>query len=249
MAVAFDAISAAIVKNQVSDANANGTASITLSASATIAVAFIECSLAGGNSDADIVFDTCTLNSAPMTELPGARIHSGGGNHGFSTVFYLLAPSTGTQTFSIAFSSAAFSGNIHNLLAFCCSYTGALQSGAEIGTAKTFNPPSSSSGSLTDTLAAGDLIVGSACNGSSTPTITVGNSRGSQAGDTSTASHAGIIVGDNSGTGSVSLTFGLNSGDSSAGSGVKLVASTGAPPTATAIVTFRRRQQPVTRIR
>lgn len=235
MAVAVDAVSTAIVQSNVASGT-NTTATITIGASATIAVVFLEASC-NGQADTSIAWSTLTLGGNPLTHLASAIQHSGGGNTGFVDVYYQLSPGSGSKTLSTTMTYTG-GGTAACWLGFAVSYTGALSAGAEVGTAQVINNTSggnNASQTITDTLAAGDLFVGLCCNGTAAPTMTTGSSDGTSTGTTQTASHGGIIVAHNSGTGSVSLVFATNSGDSSAASGVKLVAGVSGPSTTPAL--------------
>jgi hypothetical protein len=223
-AIAFDATTGTTLVQTGVASGTNDTTTITVGASATIFMCAIEASLQGGNSDASITFPTFTLGGNALTQVPSARDHSGGGTSGFVDLYYLQTPPTGSQTLSVTMNHSGSPSTVGNFMAVGNSYTGAL-AGTFLGTAKT-NHAGGSSGSVTDTLATGDIFPAAAVNGSTLPTVTTGTSRNSITGDGSTASHAGLRLADNTGTGSISVTFGLNGADSSAICGVKLIAAT-----------------------
>jgi hypothetical protein len=223
VAVAVDVIFAAIVKTGA-PSPATGTATATISASATIAVLFIEGSLEGGQNDSGISWTTLTLGGSTFTQLASAKTHSGGGTTGFVDIYYILNPPTGSQTVTVT--ETGGTGNSIDYIATCISYTGALQTGSELGTAQTTTGSFVSSQTISATLASGDLFVGCCCNGTAAPGVTTGTSDKATTGGTSTAAH-NMTVAHNSGTGSVSLVFSTNSADSEAATGVNIVASTG----------------------
>lgn len=230
-AIAFDATTGTTLVQTGAASATNDTTTITISALATIFLCGIEASLQGPNSDASITFPTFTLGGNALTQVPSARDHSGGGTSGFVDLYYLQNPPAGAQTLSVTMNHSGSPSAVGNFIALGNSYTGAL-AGTFLGTAKT-NHAGGASGAVSDTLAAGDLFIACAVNGSTLPTVSVGTSRNSLTGDTTTASHAGLRLADNTGTGSVGVTFGLNAGDSSGICGVKLIAATAttkAPP-------------------
>lgn len=223
MAITVDVASTAIVKTAVALGN-NGTTSMTINASATVAIIFIEMSVQGGVNDNQIS-PTITLGSQTPTQVSGAISHSGtSSTAGFVDMYYLLSPPTGSQTLSIT-TAGSYAGATGNYIAIAVSYLGTLES-VQFGTAQTSHLDSVSSLTITDSLATGDLFVGGAVNGSSLPGITTGSSDATGSGDTTTASHAGLRVAHNSGTGSVSLVFSTNSADKSGATGLKLIAQT-----------------------
>lgn len=227
MAIAQDAVSGSIVQSEVGSGT-NSTTTITIGASATIALVFLEASLSGGANDSAIGFSTLTLGGNALTHLASSKDHSGGGTPpgtdtgGFVDIYYLQSPPTGSQTLSMTMTGGG--SNNDCLLAFAVSYTGALD-GAVFGTAKTNNGQFVSSLTLTDTLASGDLFVGCAANGSASPGVTTGTSDATVTGTGVTTSHGGLRVAHNSGTGSTSIVFSTNSGDYSGATGVRLIAA------------------------
>jgi hypothetical protein len=226
MAIAFDAVSASLIRTGAAD-DTNTTGDITtVSASATYALCLLEASLQGGNNDSNISFTTASLEGTAESHLANAKSHSGGGTTGFVDVYNLASPPTGSAITQSLTEHSGISGSIHNLLAFALTFTGALDA-SPLGTPQLANGTFVSSLTVTDTLATGDLFVAICCNGSSAPTVTTGTSQATATGDASTSSHGGIRIATNSGTGSISIVFGTNSADNSAAVGVKLIASTG----------------------
>jgi hypothetical protein len=231
MAITVDAASGVVTQTNTATST-NATASHTISASATIIVLFLEAGVSGA-SDASVAFTVMTLGGSAFTHLASAKKQSGtdGSTAGFVDLYYMTAATlgsalpSGTQTLSItqtySTGGTEFCGKFVTI-----SYLGALNA-SPLGTAKTSNGNGVSSLTLTDTLAAGDLIVGCCGNGAATPTVTTGTQDVSSTGGAQTGVH-NLEVGHNSGTGSTSLIFGTNSGDFSGATGVKLVADTGA---------------------
>lgn len=226
-AIAFDATTGTTLLLTGAASATNDTTTITIAVGASIFVCFVEASLQGPNSDASITFPTFTLGGNALTQLAGARDHAGGGTAGFVDLYYLLNPPSGAQTLSITMNHSGSPSAVGNLIALGSSYTGALAA-SPFGTAKV-NHAGGASGAVNDTLATGDIFVAGAVNGSTLPTVSVGTSRNSLAGDNTTASHAGLRIADNTGSGpAIGVTFGLNGADSSGICGVKLIAATAA---------------------
>lgn len=232
-AIAVDAVSANAVQTGAANETA-ATMAITIAAGATYAVVFVEASIQGGFDDMGIAFADPKIGTKRMYEAytlsTQARSHSGAGTHGFVTAFVCPAPPTGAQTVSVT-PHHGISGSVMNLNAFAVSFTGAvsgyrLVKGNGVNVASlTLNSPIS--------MTANDLLIAACVNGTATPTVTTGTSDASQAGDTSTASHAGIRVAHNTGTGTVSVVFGTNNTDSSGAVGIMLIQDGEVPPSFT----------------
>jgi hypothetical protein len=227
MAVAIDVISSGLVQTDQNSGTNSNTSMASISASATMAVAIVEASL-HGDPDTNITNTVPTLGGVTMTVLSGSLKHSGTDSDtaGYVVIYTLASPPTGTQTFQIVPTYTGGAGEM-NLNAVCATFTGAL-AGSPLGTAKTVNSAGSASSTITDTLAAGDLFIGGAVNGTDVLGLTTGTTVLSQIGSTNTGSHGRLWSARNSGTGSVSIVWSQNSGDFAAASGVKIIASTGA---------------------
>jgi len=195
MTINFSAISTSIVKTGVASGT-NGTATLVLGGSDTLVVLFIEASLQGGQADSGIVTagSSFTVGGVALTHVPSALSHAGTSNHGFVDLYWGLTTNaggsipTGSQTVSVTINHTGSPGATGNWLVYACSYTGTPQSGGEIGTACKDSDDAASSETLSDgTVTASDLLVGVCCNGSTAPTVTTGQSRGTVNGDTSTS--------------------------------------------------------------
>jgi hypothetical protein len=249
MALAFDAVSNAIVQTGAND-DQNSTATLTLAGTATLAVLFIEASLEGGNSDASFVnaFSTLTLGGVTLTRVSSAIRHSADGTSGFVDIYYGKTTNsggsigTGSQTLSIT-PNHNVGGSVTDMIARCVSVTGAID-------AAIFATPVTNAGSGVSSLTlafpttgADDLLLGCCCNGTASPGVTTGTSVSTDTGGTATGSHGGLRVARNSGTGTVNLVFSTNSGDSSGATGVRIIFDAGvlapaglATATATALI-------------
>lgn len=233
MAVTVDAVSGTVRFNGVASGT-NGTASHTVSASATVILLFVESGRGstGTGDDSTIAVTVATLGGKAFTHLGSALKHSGADAEvlGFVDVYYMTATSlgsalpSGASTLSItetATGTAQLFGNCWSV-----SYLGSD------GNAPTLVTPQNGklvgSLTLTATLAAGDLIAGIACNGTAAPGVTTGTSDATATGGSTNNAADNTRVAHNTGTGSTTIVFSTNSGDWSAASGAKLVAAGGA---------------------
>lgn len=227
MAVAVDVVTTSAVSTSVNSGTSATTGTVTVSANAKLALAFITQGLQG-ITDANITgTGTFTFGGQTMTALSSGLIHSGNNatdHSGWVEVFYLLNPPTGagqSATWAPTYTGAAGNGE---WILTVVTYTGT--DGVTIPTVvtDTSNGENVSSRTLTATLATGDMLAGVAGNGTAAPTVTTGTQDQSITGSAFTGCH-NLNVAHNTGSGSVSIVWSTNSGDFSGATGVKLTAA------------------------
>ena len=226
MAVAVDN-SASVVETVANSGTAVATAGITVSASATLAIAFLELSRDGGNDDSTISEGTITFGGSAMTFLTGSKKQAGtdATRAGRIEMYYLASPPTGAS--KTANWSPTYTGPT---LQLCTTLVIVTFTGTD--TTTIFGTPvldndaaGGSTRTVTDTLAAGDMFVGIACNGSASPTMVTGTSIAAPTGTGNSGSHF-VRVAQNTGSGSVSLAFSM-AADLNAISAVKILQAGG----------------------
>lgn len=228
--VAIDANStyASIASSGAASPQSMTTGTFTVAAGATVAIVAVDVGVNGlADTTNSLVVSSVTFDGVAMTLVPSSKKQSGtdGDTSGYVVLYYLLNPNTGaTKSATVNFTHTGT--NSLNCGAIAATFTGALQSGSELGTAQKSNGQFVSSLTITDTLATDDLFVGMCVNGTAAPTVSTGTSVLGRTGSLAHAADNNSFA-RNSGSGSVSLAWSTNSGDWSAASGVKLTASTG----------------------
>ncbi len=118
MAVAFDAVS-----NAAGAAQTNATLGLTFAhtcgASATLLI--VEASFS--DSEGSVTTMAATYNGVAMTAVPGSIVHANGSTYGFTQVFYMTSPPTGSAHNVVI--TAAGAASYNRILGAALSYTGA----------------------------------------------------------------------------------------------------------------------------